>query len=189
MQQEAERRVGDYMAAARRRESQDGPRVSAALDRAYALARSAGEREDRPVPRRKGARGALGHARQLLGIGTSAVLLVLTAWLLFWLWTRAFQPVTALSATMDRFAARRSQRARGGVGPGELRAMARRFNDLADAIAAQRDAQMAFLAGVAHDLRNPLSAIKLSVGDDPPRCAAAAGAAACGARCSCSTAS
>ena len=34
---------------------------------------------------------------------------------------------------------------------------------MADAIARQRDAQLAFLAGVAHDLRNPLSAMRLGV--------------------------
>jgi signal transduction histidine kinase len=49
------------------------------------------------------------------------------------------------------------------AGPQELRSMVQRFNALADSLAAQRQAQMAFLAGVAHDLRNPLSALKLSV--------------------------
>jgi signal transduction histidine kinase len=42
--------------------------------------------------------------------------------------------------------------------------MVERFNEMAAALAAQRRAQMAFLAGVAHDLRNPISALSLSVG-------------------------
>lgn len=48
-------------------------------------------------------------------------------------------------------------------GSRELRELCARFNDMASAIAAQRQAQIAFLGGVAHDLRNPLSALQLSV--------------------------
>jgi signal transduction histidine kinase len=99
----------------------------------------------------------------LLGICTSVLLLTLTGWLLFWVWTRAFQPMFALSRAMNRFAHGDRGARVDESGPGELRAMAQRFNELADALAAQREAQMAFLAGVAHDLRNPLSALKLSV--------------------------
>ena len=41
--------------------------------------------------------------------------------------------------------------------------MSRRFNQLAAALAAQRRAQIAFIGGVAHDLRNPLTLLKLSL--------------------------
>jgi signal transduction histidine kinase len=40
--------------------------------------------------------------------------------------------------------------------------MAARFNRMATALATQRKTQSAFLAGVAHDLRTPLGALKLS---------------------------
>jgi two-component system sensor histidine kinase MtrB len=45
----------------------------------------------------------------------------------------------------------------------EIRDMCTRFNEMASSIAAQRQAQMAFLGGVAHDLRNPLNALQLSI--------------------------
>jgi signal transduction histidine kinase len=40
--------------------------------------------------------------------------------------------------------------------------MARTFNEMANSLARQQEEQLTFLAGVAHDLRNPLSALKMS---------------------------
>jgi signal transduction histidine kinase len=99
----------------------------------------------------------------LLGWAAMGVVLALTASLLWWMRTHAFQPVFELAQAMERFgrgdhAARAQER-----GPHELREMVERFNEMASALAAQRRAQMAFLAGVAHDLRNPISALSLSV--------------------------
>lgn len=45
----------------------------------------------------------------------------------------------------------------------ELAELARGFNEMADALARQRERQLAFLAGVAHDLRNPLAGLKLAL--------------------------
>ncbi len=42
----------------------------------------------------------------------------------------------------------------------EINELGQRFNEMADALAQQRERQLAFLAGIAHDLRNPLSALK-----------------------------
>jgi signal transduction histidine kinase len=47
-------------------------------------------------------------------------------------------------------------------GSAELRSIASQFNAMADSLARQRENQLAFLAGVAHDLRNPLSVLKMS---------------------------
>lgn len=48
-------------------------------------------------------------------------------------------------------------------GPSETRELAHAFNEMADAIATQRRSQLEFLTSVAHDLRNPLSAMSLCI--------------------------
>jgi two-component system, OmpR family, sensor histidine kinase MtrB len=45
-------------------------------------------------------------------------------------------------------------------GPAEFRDVARVFNDMADELGRQRERQLAFVAAIAHDLRNPLTALK-----------------------------
>jgi signal transduction histidine kinase len=91
---------------------------------------------------------------------TVGLLLLVVGGLLYWLRARAFQPLYALASVMDRFGKGDLDAQAVEGGSQELREMARRFNEMAEALAAQRRAQMAFLAGIAHDLRNPLSVIK-----------------------------
>ncbi len=99
---------------------------------------------------------------KVVGIGVAALLLPLGIWLPWWLNTRAFEPVFALARVMERFG-RGEREARGREeGAAELRAMVARFNEMACALSARREAQMAFLGGVAHDLRTPLSALRMS---------------------------
>lgn len=50
------------------------------------------------------------------------------------------------------------------AGPLELQEIARAFNDVATALEQQRKHQLTFLASVAHDLRNPLSALGAAAG-------------------------
>jgi two-component system, OmpR family, sensor histidine kinase MtrB len=104
----------------------------------------------------------------LLGTLVGASVLVLTGWLLWWMRTQAFQPVFALARAMEEFARGNHEARAEERGPTELREMVEQFNHMATALAAQRQARIAFLAGVAHDLRNPLSALSLSVGRIEP---------------------
>lgn len=99
-----------------------------------------------------------------LGFGTGFVVLPIAAIALLWLRRRAFNPVLDLAETMQRFGkgdfdARVRER-----GASELRAISLQFNEMATALSLQRQAQIAFVGGVAHDLRNPLSALRMSAG-------------------------
>jgi signal transduction histidine kinase len=99
----------------------------------------------------------------VLGSLAVGIVLVLTVSVLWWMRTQAFQPVLDLARAMERFGRGEHDARAEERGPTELREMVERFNQMAVALAAQRSAQVAFLAGVAHDLRNPLSALSLSV--------------------------
>jgi signal transduction histidine kinase len=99
----------------------------------------------------------------VIGVGAGLLLFVVAGALLMWLRGRAFAPIIGLASAMERFGrgdrdARAPER-----GARELRDACVRFNELASILVAQRSAQVAFLGGVAHDLRNPLAALKLSV--------------------------
>lgn len=96
-----------------------------------------------------------------LGIAVAALVVAVSAALLFWLARSAFGPVLVLAETMQRFG-RGDRGARAEeIGAAELRAMSARFNEMASGLEAQRTAQIAFLAGVAHDLRGPLATVNL----------------------------
>src|SRR5262249_8189220 len=52
--------------------------------------------------------------------------------------------------------------------PDEFRTIARCFNDMAQTLDRQRVEQLAFLGGVAHEIRNPLGALKMAMEMVPP---------------------
>ncbi|MCP3102601.1 HAMP domain-containing histidine kinase [Myxococcus sp. K15C18031901] len=74
----------------------------------------------------------------------------------------AIQPLRDISQSMRRFGNGRKRTRAPVSGPTELRDMARTFNEMANSLTHQQEQQLAFLAGVAHELRNPLSALKIS---------------------------
>ena len=97
-----------------------------------------------------------------LGIVLSVVTLIGVSAVMAWLRATAFRPAVELSAAVERFtrgdkAARAPER-----GAAELRLIARHFNELAARVTRQSRNQLAYLAGVAHDLRTPLSALKIT---------------------------
>lgn len=98
-----------------------------------------------------------------IGVVVATLSFLVVAILLFWLRRSAFEPLVSLASVMERFAGGdREARARLD-GAAEVREIGRHFNEMAAALGAQREAQVAFLGGVAHDLRNPLSALNVSV--------------------------
>jgi len=99
----------------------------------------------------------------VIGLGATVAFAVLVFAVLAWLRGRAFVPVFTLNETMNRFSEGRFDARAPERGAAELRRIAEQFNAMADSLARQRDARVALLAGVAHDLRNPLAALRLSV--------------------------
>jgi two-component system, OmpR family, sensor histidine kinase MtrB len=81
---------------------------------------------------------------------------------LVWLWRYAFQPVLNIRDAMTDFAGGKRFARAAEQGPDELRSIAAQFNQLADTLKRQYENQLVFLTGVAHDLRNPLSPLKMS---------------------------
>lgn len=98
-----------------------------------------------------------------VGIATAAALVALAVWFVWWLHVRAFRPVFGLLRSMERFGRGDRDARAEDSGPKELSALATRFNEMATALVAQRATQLGIVGGVAHDLRNPLTALKLSL--------------------------
>lgn len=96
------------------------------------------------------------------GLAIACVLVLSVTSVLLWLRLFAFRSVLELETAMRRFA-EGDKTARAPVtGARELRDIAIHFNEMAAALERQYDNQIAFLGGVVHDLRNPLSVLKLS---------------------------
>lgn len=98
----------------------------------------------------------------LVVIGVVAVLAcVLTA---FGLAGWVLRPVTELDAVTHEIAeGDRGARVQHRLGPPELRRLATSFNHMADVVSDAMDRQRAFVAHASHQLRNPLTALRLRV--------------------------
>ncbi|MEU1840588.1 sensor histidine kinase [Micromonospora chersina] len=98
----------------------------------------------------------------LAGIGLLAVLACVST--AFGLAGWVLRPVTELDAVTHEIAeGHRRARVRPRLGPPELRRLATSFNDMADAVSDVMDRQRAFVAHASHQLRNPLTALRLRV--------------------------
>src|SRR5438552_2614062 len=91
-----------------------------------------------------------------IGVVFSAGLIIGIILILMWLKRVAFQPVFEIRQAIRDFAAGRKDTRAPEHGPEELRTIAKQFNEMANALARQYENQLAFLAAVAHDLRNPI---------------------------------
>jgi signal transduction histidine kinase len=143
-------------------------RADAAFEPAFASARRWMELN---VEQGRAAERAAARWAQIADIvGVTAILLLVVglggvAW---WLQRRTFRPALQLAGAIERYThgdrtARASEQ-----DPEEFRTIARGFNDMAQTLDRQRADQLAFLGGVAHDIRNPLSALKMATDLLPP---------------------
>ncbi len=89
-------------------------------------------------------------------------------------WVR--RPLGSAAAAIARFGAGDRASRAAEVGPAEVRQIADTFNAMASTLTRQEQERMAFVGGVAHDLRGPVTAIQMAVGMLEPEglCAARA---------------
>lgn len=72
-------------------------------------------------------------------------------------------PVLELQAAIRAFRTGKPGVRAPGHGSRELGELSETFNEMTDAIERQREARLTFMAGVVHDLRNPLSALSMAL--------------------------
>lgn len=169
----AHREVEVYLAARRTGTADHGaPEAWPHLERAFALLEELGQlnvHQARLTTERAARWDALGN---LAGSAVAAFLLLGTGAVVVWVRGYALRPLLHVEDAIRRFGrGETSARARED-GPQELREVARTFNQMAASLARQHEERLRFLAGVAHDLRNPLQPLKLATilgaGGEPP---------------------
>jgi signal transduction histidine kinase len=122
--------------------------------------RALGELNDAQVERARAE--SLRVDRWATWVGASAAALLIAGFAAIAWGVRRYvvRPVVALHEAMDRFRNGDLDARADSGGVREVDELARMFDDMAASLAQQRKAQLTFLAGVAHDLKSPLSTLK-----------------------------
>jgi two-component system sensor histidine kinase MtrB len=90
-------------------------------------------------------------------------LLVLLSGLLFWGFQELLtRPIFELKKSIDRFKLGSPLTSNSKIVATEIRDISSSFSALTERLSRQKDQQLTFLSSIAHDLKNPLGAIKLS---------------------------
>lgn len=97
-----------------------------------------------------------------LGVTISGLLILLIVALLFGLRAQVYKPLMAIGKALKSFGQGRLETRTLAKGPVEIQEISRVFNEMADGLERGRADNLRFIAAVAHDLRNPISAIKMS---------------------------
>ncbi|MEW5851420.1 MAG: HAMP domain-containing sensor histidine kinase [Myxococcota bacterium] len=111
----------------------------------------------------------LDHLANVMGVLVAVSLVLGVLMLLWWFRTWALQPLFQISSAIRAYADGEREARAPIQGPDELRAIATTFNNLASVLEQQNRTRLTFLAGVAHDLRTPLSTVKVALGTLSPQ--------------------
>jgi two-component system, OmpR family, sensor histidine kinase MtrB len=99
----------------------------------------------------------------ILGIAVVALLTVLIPGLLLWMRSFIYLPLTRIRTVISRLGAGETEARAPSTGPTEIREIAEVFNLMADNLKRGRESQLRSLAAVAHEIKNPLGALKMSL--------------------------
>jgi signal transduction histidine kinase len=147
----------------------------ARFDAFVADLRAVVDHEDREARRELAEGASRQRAANVTAFATVVLLLGGVGAVLAWLWRSALEPLFAVVEAIQRFATGDTLARAVEAGPVEVRQIAVAFNDMAASLGRQREQQLAFIGGVAHDLRTPLNALQVAVtlidkpGSDPQR--------------------
>ncbi|MCU1281390.1 MAG: Chemotaxis protein methyltransferase CheR [bacterium] len=165
---DAEDKIKTYLLTRRDAEAK-GPAIrqvllasSAPLNAALGAARRVVDLASQRLVRYDDAARSRMRARDTIGTIANAIVLIGFLGALVGLRRLVIQPLLCIGHAIHRFAggdrlARAAER-----GPAEFQATARKFNQMVDHMVQQEEQRLAFLAGVAHDLRNPLAAMRMA---------------------------
>lgn len=152
---EAAGRIRDYLDAS---EPEREERLEAALQALDRVASGGIAEADRARRRAE----VLNRWGDLVGYSTVGIMAAALTLALLWTRRHIVRPTLRLGEAMKRFRdGDLGARAEPG-GPEEVRQMIDQFNAMAEAIERQRRLRLQHLAGVAHDLKNPLNALQMS---------------------------
>ncbi len=101
--------------------------------------------------------------RRILFVGGTAIALLLpllAVGIVLAMRRAIYRPFREVGAAISRYAAGDRTARAPEIGLRELRTIAGQFDEMADALETQRQQQLTFLSAVAHDLRNPLAALR-----------------------------
>jgi len=105
----------------------------------------------------------LNRLSDIAGLIVAVFIVVGTAAALAWLQAGAFRPLFRLRDAIEGSTVSHEARAP-EVGPSEVRTIARAFNEMRDRLDEQRQRQLTFIAAIVHELRNPMTPLKLASG-------------------------
>jgi len=106
---------------------------------------------------------AFGFTATAAWVGWSLVSLALALAGGLALMLRVNRPLRALATAAQDIGAGKTPAALPEKGPSEIRTLSRAFNTMSDALKEQESNRAVLLAGVSHDLRTPLSRLRLAL--------------------------
>lgn len=138
------------------------PQIERAFDEA-ANACDALLRENESLAiRARGVVRAWDQITDIVGFSSAGLLLLLTG-LTIWAFHRSvLQPLLRLTDAIGQFGSGALEVRATVDAPREVALVAQTFNEMAERLQHERERRFAFLAGVAHDMANPLMALKMS---------------------------